>query len=96
MMAAKKTSDVIPLTHPIALTHAAVDCVIKEDGVAIEARTECFGPTGVEMEAMMATAAAALTIYDMCKAVDRGMVIESIYLAFKEGGKSGVYEANQK
>ena len=96
IMAAKKTPGLIPLTHPIALTHASVDFELKKDGVLIAAKAECFGPTGVEMEAMTAVAIAALTIYDMCKAVDRGMVIESIYLVRKEGGKSGVYEARNK
>jgi len=91
IMAAKRTSSLVPLTHPIALTHVAVDFVVRGRLVEIEARAECHGPTGVEMEAMAAATVAALTIYDMCKAVDRGMMIESVALIRKEGGKSGTY-----
>ena len=92
IMGAKQTSNLIPLTHPLALTSVAVDLEAKEDGVAIEARAECVERTGVEMEAMTAVAVAALTIYDMCKAVDREMTIEQIRLVRKEGGKSGSYQ----
>ncbi len=92
IMGAKQTSSLIPLTHPLALTSVAVDIEAKKDGVSIEARAECIERTGVEMESMTAVAVAALTIYDMCKAVDRGMTIEEICLVRKEGGKSGTYQ----
>lgn len=92
IMGAKQTSSLIPLTHPLALTSVAVDLEAKEDGIAIVARAECIERTGVEMESMTAVAVAALTIYDMCKAVDREMTIEEICLVRKEGGKSGTYQ----
>ncbi|MDD0810929.1 cyclic pyranopterin monophosphate synthase MoaC [Curvibacter sp. RS43] len=90
---AKKTSDLIPLCHPIALTRVAVDfeplSAAESPGVRCTARTECTGPTGVEMEALTAVQVALLTIYDMCKAVDRGMTITDVRLLEKRGGKSG-------
>jgi cyclic pyranopterin monophosphate synthase len=91
--AAKKTPDLIPLAHPIALTHVSVEVepVHKDSGVRVEARVETTGPTGVEMEAMTAAAAAALSIYDMAKKHDRGMVIERLQLLLKSGGRSGTY-----
>ena len=91
IMAAKKTSDLVPLCHPIALTRVALEFRIDATlpGIDCEARTECLGPTGVEMEALAAVQIALLTIYDMCKAVDRGMVIEAVRLIEKRGGKSG-------
>ena len=91
--AAKKTSDLIPLCHPINLTHVSVEVqpVKKDSGVRIEARAETTGPTGVEMEALTAATAAALSIYDMAKKHDRGMVIERVMLLLKTGGKSGTY-----
>ncbi len=91
IMAAKKTSDLVPLCHPIALTRVALEFRIDATlpGIDCEARTECLGPTGVEMEALTAVQIALLTIYDMCKAVDRGMVIEAVRLIEKRGGKSG-------
>ncbi|MCP5279764.1 MAG: cyclic pyranopterin monophosphate synthase MoaC [Thiobacillus sp.] len=95
IMAAKRTPDLIPLCHPIALTKVSVDFTADEAGHAIgcNARAETVGRTGVEMEALTAAAAALLTIYDMCKAVDRGMVIESVRLEEKLGGKSGHWKA---
>jgi cyclic pyranopterin phosphate synthase len=95
IMAAKRTPDLIPLCHPIALTKVSVDFTPDEAGQAIDctARAETVGRTGVEMEALTAAAAALLTIYDMCKAVDRGMVIESVRLEEKLGGKSGHWKA---
>ena len=89
IMAAKRTADLIPLCHPLALTH--VDVVLEEtgDGYDIEARARTTGPTGVEMEALTAVSVAALTIYDMVKAVDRGMIIGDIRLMEKRGGKTG-------
>lgn len=94
IMAAKRTSDLIPLCHPLALTKVTVELTIAEpDAVEIEALAKVNGQTGVEMEALTAVTVAALTIYDMCKAADRGMRIEAVRLAHKSGGKSGVYEA---
>lgn len=95
IMAAKRTADLVPLCHPLPLTKVSVDLrPDHENGtVEIEATTATTGPTGVEMEALTAVSVAALTVYDMLKAVDRGMVIGNIRLALKEGGKSGRYEA---
>ena len=93
IMAAKRTSDLIPLCHPLMLTKVSVDlAVVAPDAVEIEASVRVTGRTGVEMEALTAVSVAALTIYDMVKAVDRGMRIEGIHLALKEGGKSGRFE----
>jgi cyclic pyranopterin phosphate synthase len=91
IMASKRTADLIPLCHPIALTKVTVDFRIDEAANAIEckAMAETVGRTGVEMEALTAASVALLTIYDMCKAVDRGMIIESVRLIEKLGGKSG-------
>lgn len=89
IMGAKRTSDLIPLCHPIALTRVAVDFQLDEQGVVCEAVAETVGPTGVEMEALTAVQVALLTIYDMCKAVDRGMTISGVKLLEKKGGKSG-------
>ena len=83
IMAAKKTSELIPLCHPLPLTHLAVDIEIHDDGLAIQALAATTGPTGVEMEALTAVAVAALTIYDMVKAVDKAMVIGDIRLVKK-------------
>jgi cyclic pyranopterin monophosphate synthase len=98
IMAAKRTSEVIPLCHPLSLTHAAVDLEPVAEGVRITASAETDGKTGVEMEALTAASVAALTLYDMCKAVDRGMTVEGLRLLSKEGGKSGTWtrEENQK
>jgi cyclic pyranopterin phosphate synthase len=92
IMAAKKTSDLIPLCHPLMLSKVAVDLVPEgEDAVAIEATVTLTGRTGVEMEALTAVTVAALTVYDMVKAVDRGMRIEDVRLVHKAGGKSGEF-----
>jgi cyclic pyranopterin phosphate synthase len=91
IMAAKRTSELIPLCHPLLLTHAGIDFGYDEETPAVEitATIRCRGRTGVEMEALSAVSIAALTIYDMAKAVERGMVIEGIRLLEKRGGKSG-------
>lgn len=89
IMAAKRTSDLIPLCHPLPLTHVAVDLTIEPDGIRIVASVATTALTGVEMEALMATSVAALTIYDMTKALDKGIEIQDIYLLEKTGGKSG-------
>ncbi|PHK96967.1 cyclic pyranopterin monophosphate synthase MoaC [Pseudoroseomonas rhizosphaerae] len=94
IMAAKRTAELIPLCHPLALSSVKLDLVPSgTDAVEIEARVKTTGPTGVEMEALTAVSVAALTVYDMCKAIDRGMRIENIHLVRKEGGKSGLWEA---
>ena len=93
IMAAKRTSDLIPLTHPLPLTHASVDLVLGSDGIAIEATVATTAQTGVEMEALTAVSVACLTVYDMVKAVERGMHIKGIRLIEKRGGKSGSYRA---
>ena len=91
IMAAKKTADLVPLCHPIALTHVDIElsCEDSLPGVYCRATVECKGVTGVEMEALTAVQISLLTIYDMCKAVDRGMHMENIGLLKKSGGKSG-------
>ncbi len=91
IMASKKTADLIPLCHPLPITHVEVKLVAEKENNSIHCLTtvKTIGQTGVEMEALNATQIALLTIYDMCKAVDRGMVIESVRLLEKEGGKSG-------
>ncbi len=96
IMGAKKTADLIPLCHPLALTSVKVEltCDPSRNAVDIEAMCQVKGQTGVEMEALSAVSAAALTIYDMCKAMDRAMSIGEIRLVHKSGGKSGVYEAS--
>ncbi|MCI0399174.1 MAG: cyclic pyranopterin monophosphate synthase MoaC [Chloroflexi bacterium] len=96
IMAAKRTSDLIPLCHPLALNHVAVTCTPNpaEKRVDIEATVRVQGKTGVEMEALTAVSVAALTIYDMAKAVDRGMRLTDIRLVAKEGGQSGSFEAD--
>ncbi len=94
IMAAKRTSDLIPLCHPLMISKVMVDLVpAPPDAVEIEAVVKLKGQTGVEMEALTAVTVAALTVYDMCKAVDRGMRIEDVRLVHKSGGKSGTYEA---
>ena len=94
IMAAKKTHELIPLCHPLLLTGIKVELSAEgEDRVRITARCKLAGQTGVEMEALTAASVAALTLYDMCKAVDRGMLIEQIRLLEKRGGKSGHYQA---
>ena len=96
IQAAKKTADLIPLCHPIALTHVSIKFRSDQSSHTIycQARAETTGPTGVEMEALTATQIALLTIYDMCKAVDRGMVMRDIKLLEKSGGKSGDWKAS--
>ncbi|WP_339712912.1 cyclic pyranopterin monophosphate synthase MoaC [uncultured Sneathiella sp.] len=96
ILAAKKTADLIPLCHPLALSKVSVEFIIDEDNSRIEAQATCKlkGRTGVEMEALTAASIAALTIYDMCKAVDRGMTIVETKLLHKSGGKSGTYNAS--
>ncbi len=96
IMAAKKTSDLIPLCHPLMLSHLSVDLTPLPDQNAVhcEATVKTSGQTGVEMEALTAVQIALLTIYDMCKAVDRGMTMESVRLKKKAGGKSGIWERN--
>ncbi len=96
IQAAKKTSDLIPLCHPLALTRVALDFALHEPGaggpaVSCTATVETVGPTGVEMEALTAVQVALLTIYDMCKAVDRGMTITGVRVLEKHGGKSGSF-----
>jgi cyclic pyranopterin phosphate synthase len=93
IMAAKKTSDLIPLCHPILIDDIAIDFDLSgKDSIIIITTVKSSGKTGVEMEAMVATSVAALTIYDMGKSVDRGMTIGEIYLESKKGGKSGTYQ----
>jgi cyclic pyranopterin phosphate synthase len=94
IQAAKKTSDLIPLCHPLMLTSVKLELRAEGiDAVHVSARCKLAGQTGVEMEALTAASIAALTIYDMCKAVDKGMVIEQVRLLEKTGGKSGPYQA---
>lgn len=97
IQASKKTSDLIPLCHPIALTKVAVDFDINEalSSVSCTVTTETYGKTGVEMEALSAVSVGLLTIYDMCKAADRGMIISDIKLLEKHGGKSGDWGTGQ-
>ena len=94
IMAAKRTSDLIPLCHPLAITKAAVEFVLDEGRSRVEAlcTVACTGQTGVEMEALTGATVALLTIYDMCKAMDKGMTIGGVYLRSKTGGKSGPIE----
>ena len=95
IMGAKRTPDLIPLCHPLALSSVKVELVPDPERAAVDIAATCkvVAATGVEMEALTAVAVAALTVYDMCKAVDRGMVIGEIRLVHKSGGKSGTYEA---
>ena len=93
IMAAKKTSDIIPMCHPLSLSHIEINFfpIGKESRIDIEAKVKIKAQTGVEMEGFVAVATAGLTIYDMCKAIDRGMEITNIHLVKKTGGKSGTY-----
>lgn len=93
IMAAKKTSELIPLCHPLALSKVAVDFEFEPDGIRVTALARLTGQTGVEMEAMTAASVALLTLYDMAKAIDKAMVISSIRLLSKSGGKSGHWTA---
>jgi len=96
IQASKRTSDLIPLCHPLALTHVSLEFQTnpQESSITCEVRAETTGPTGVEMEALTAVQVALLTIYDMCKAVDRGMVMGDVKLLEKSGGKSGEWKAS--
>jgi len=95
IMAAKKTSELIPLCHPLLISKVTVDLTAAPpDAIEIEAMVKLSGQTGVEMEALTAVTIAALTVYDMCKAADRGMRIEAVRLVHKSGGKSGTYEGS--
>jgi cyclic pyranopterin phosphate synthase len=96
IMAAKRTSDLIPLCHPLLLTHINVQASIEAFGVALMAEVSTAAQTGVEMEALTAVSVAALTIYDMCKALDRSMTITDVTLETKTGGKSGDYFRDHK
>ena len=98
IMAAKKTSEIIPMCHPLNLSHVEVNFyqMEKESRIDIEAKVRIKAQTGVEMEGFVAVATAGLTIYDMCKAIDRGMVLSNIHLVKKTGGKSGTYIAKRK
>jgi cyclic pyranopterin phosphate synthase len=95
IMAAKRTAELIPLCHPLALSHVAVTLSLDPERNAVDIETTCRlkGRTGVEMEALTAASVAALTVYDMCKAVDRGMTISDVRLLHKSGGKSGTFDA---
>lgn len=92
IQAAKRTSDLIPLCHPLALSKVTVDLVVRDGAVDIESVVETTGQTGVEMEALTACSVAALTLYDMCKSADKNMVISDVALWEKSGGRSGDYQ----
>jgi cyclic pyranopterin phosphate synthase len=94
--AAKKTSELILMCHPLMLSHVDVSCVIETKGVRITSTASILGPTGVEMEALTAAAVAALTVYDMTKALDKGIEIQDVYLVSKTGGKSGDFKRDRK
>jgi len=96
IMAAKQTSNLIPMCHPLPLAHVDVNMRLCENGVAIASRVTTTATTGVEMEALVAASVAALTVYDMCKALDKGIEIRDIVLQRKSGGKSGDYVRRQK
>jgi cyclic pyranopterin phosphate synthase len=96
IMAAKRTADLIPMCHPLPLTHVDVQMRLCENGVAIASKVSTTAVTGVEMEALMAASIAALTVYDMCKALDKGIEIREIVLERKSGGKSGDYRRVRK
>ena len=92
IMAAKRTAELIPLCHPLPISAVSVELGVDATGVEIEATVRTTGRTGVEMEALTAASVAALTVYDMCKAVDRGMRIEALRVTHKDGGKSGIFQ----
>ena len=96
IMAAKRTSELIPMCHPLPLTHIDVDVRLCENGVAITSKVKTTAATGVEMEALLAASVAALTVYDMCKALDKGIEIREVMLQRKSGGKSGDYARARK
>jgi cyclic pyranopterin phosphate synthase len=89
--AAKRTSELIPLCHPLTLTHIDVNAKLCQNGIEITSEATATGPTGVEMEALVAASVAALTIYDMCKALERGMEVTQLHVVKKSGGRSGTY-----
>lgn len=95
IMAAKKNSELIPMCHPLLLTKVDLSFELEDTSLHIFSEVRCRGETGVEMEALTAASVAALTVYDMCKAVQRDMVITDVRLLYKEGGKSGVYRAGE-
>jgi len=95
IMAAKRTSELIPLCHPLPLNHVAVELELLDQGVSITATARTDAKTGVEMEALTAVSVAAMTLYDMCKAIDRTMVIGDIRLEHKSGGRSGTYNRSE-
>ena len=95
IMAAKRTSELIPLCHPLPLTHVDVRAEVIDEGVYIEAEAATMAQTGVEMEALTAAAVAALTVYDMCKAIERGITITNVRLEEKTGGKSGAWKRQE-
>ena len=96
IMAAKRTSELIPMCHPLPLSHVDVNLRVCENGVAIASKVKTTAETGVEMEALVAASVAALTVYDMCKALDKGIEIRELVLERKSGGKSGDYSRNSK
>jgi cyclic pyranopterin phosphate synthase len=96
IMAAKRTAELIPMCHPLPLSHVAVTLRVCENGVAIASKVKTSAETGVEMEALVAASVAALTVYDMCKALDKGIEIREIVLERKSGGKSGNYRRARK
>ncbi len=96
IMAAKRTAELIPLCHPLPLTHTDVRAELRDDGVHIEAEAATDAQTGVEMEALTAAAVAALTVYDMCKAVEKGIEITDVRLEEKTGGKSGTWKRESR
>ena len=91
IQAAKRTAELIPLCHPLPLSYVDISATVTDGGVAIRATVATTGPTGVEMEALTAASVAALTIYDMCKALDKGIVIRNVQLVRKQGGRGGAY-----
>jgi cyclic pyranopterin monophosphate synthase len=95
IMAAKRTSELIPMCHPVPLTHIAVTLRVCENGVFIATKVKTTAETGVEMEALVAASVAALTVYDMCKALDKGIAIKEVVLERKSGGKSGDYSRRE-
>ena len=96
IMAAKRTAELIPMCHPVALSHIAVTLRVCENGVSIATKVKTIAETGVEMEALVAASVAALTVYDMCKALDKGIEIQRVVLERKSGGKSGDYRRSAK
>ena len=92
MLAAKRTDELIPLCHPLGLSFVGIEFLPTEDGISIEAQARCRGQTGIEMEALCAASMAGLTLYDMAKARERGMILDSVRLVYKAGGKTGTWK----